>query len=239
VVSLLSTMAPYRCHRRLCGLGQFASLTHFMPRTPSPQGLCFVLFVTCSAGCSSELEPLYDAGDPCRTITTFCVDVDVMMACLDGVWSEQDCSDFCEGQASGVESTGCESVTQWEGSCACVPPLNGCTPGETICESDDTLNYCGDDWQWSTASCAEICAAHPPNTTSLGCMVQEESQSEACLCTAAGSPCTSENSACVDDHTLAMCENGTWSHVDCGEFCGGEANACVPSVQSGASCECG
>jgi hypothetical protein len=205
---------------------------------PAPSALGIALLMVW-AGCSNEVTPRYNEGDPCRTILTFCVDADVMMACVNGNWSEQECSDFCAKQAPGVESAACESANAWDGACSCVPPPGGCIPGESVCADDQSIEYCAEDWQWSTATCTEVCAEHPPYTISLGCMLKVESESAACSCTAAGTSCNSVSPLCVDDSTLAICEGGIWTHLNCTEFCGGDATACIPGVGTEGSCKCG
>jgi hypothetical protein len=188
--------------------------------------------------CGDSRERLDQEGDPCRTVFGFCIDDEQAMLCIDEVWTARDCDEVCAAEAPGVVSDGCEATNQIEGDCVCLPPPGGCTPGEAQCADDTQIDFCSDDWSWSSHLCTDVCAALPTHTISLGCDWDELTESASCSCTSAGTPCSDETPVCIDDSTLASCEAGVWSWINCADSCNEDAFSCVPAL-GGASCTCG
>lgn len=182
--------------------------------------------------CSEDLPPdLYDLGDPCRSATPFCFDVDTVRVCEDNVWALSTCEDVCTELGPAWVADGCEN------QCVCVPAdPNGCTPGEALCADESTLRTCSETQEWEDAACQDLCAAEALN--SAGCRMGDEPwmKPDACWCTSEGTPCTDEEPSCVDAQTLARCEAGVWVFEDCAASCGG-AGVCDPFAELDA-CAC-
>jgi len=191
-------------------------------------------FAAVVASCSVEDRPLYDAGDPCRTLEMYCRDELAAMQCLDEKWAEVECTDYCMGLASGVSSDGCR-----ENACVCVPPPGGCTPGDAACENTSTLRWCAEDWAWASVDCGVVCSGLVPQSESLGCMpLVEPASKDACFCTSEGTSCAEDSVPfCALEGTLAECIDGTWVYIDCDTGCTGEPR-CNPGLAPEAGCEC-
>jgi len=192
------------------------------------RGLCFVLAALLA--CVEAPAVLDNEGDPCRTLERNCVGDHTLLRCEAEQWTSTSCDEICAATGPGLTSLGCEPKGINEDDCACAPPPGGCEPGAASCASEDQLDLCTLDWEWTTLECDE-------GLISLGCV--EGSEGAACSCSAEGSSCTDELPRCVDEETLAHCEAGTWTYRDCSEECGGSEAKCDPSGSDGPSCECG
>jgi hypothetical protein len=202
--------------------------------------LTLMLLLGCTAEQQSEASldaPELVEGAPCQWKDALCIDDVDMLHCHDGTWTQQSCADYCGSLGRDVSSIGCnteESMARPEVLCSCAPPAQGCQPGQTRCDTTDTLGWCADDWTWRTASCDVLCINR--SLLSNGCGPFEGHM--ACLCTNVGMPCEGKPSVCVNDVSLASCVNGAWAELDCSEVCGSPA-PCEPGQDGGAACSCG
>ena len=203
--------------------------------------ILIILFALTSAlgGCREPVEGLLDPGDPCRSLKTPCLDEERSLQCIEEIWVEVSCSEYCGGLAPGVISEGCH-----EDACECVPPEGGCTREESYCEDSENLVWCTDSWTWSTYACEDLCADLSPQSNSKGCVpaMNEtvfDTDTDHCLCTIEGTECTEgAPSFCTDGAALVECKDGLWVYASCIEICGAETAECQPDVPSGGHCEC-
>jgi len=186
-------------------------------------------------GCQEPVEGLLDPGDPCRSLKTPCIDEEHSLQCVEEIWVEVSCSEFCGSLAPGVVSEGCH-----ENACECAPPEGGCIPQESYCEDSESLVGCTKSWTWSTYACEEVCAELSPQSNSEGCApANDEIDTDHCLCTIEGTECTEgAPSFCTDGIALVECTDGIWAYTDCVDKCGIDTAECQPNAPSGARCEC-
>jgi hypothetical protein len=143
------------------------------------------LFVLACWGCESDGEyaPLLDqAGDPCRSPYSMCLDEDLVRECVDGIWTDRSCDESCADIGPAMQSMGCVTDGPLEG-CACAPEPGACAPGATTCESDNELGYCDAEQVWGVYDCDSLCESSLATPISVGCMVDEEGDA-ACWCVA-------------------------------------------------------
>lgn len=185
--------------------------------------------------CGGEPVPRFEQpGDPCRGTAHRCVDEATVTRCEDDILVETDCATVCAALGSAWVTDGCD------GECVCVPsdPAD-CWPGETDCVNDQVLEQCDSDQVLEAVDCEELCAAD--GLSSTGCSVTADEISgeptAACWCSGEGTPCAPMDAAvCVDETSLATCEDGVWVFHDCAEICDA-ASPCVP-WQTPAACAC-
>lgn len=176
-----------------------------------------------------EIPQLDKLGDPCRTAYDQCLDDDSVQSCEAGVWVERDCASVCAELGPAYGPAGCDR----ECVCELLDP-SGCTPSETTCVDEGTVAVCDEAQQLQSSACADVCADAGLNE--VGCLEVEEEEAS-CWCTSEGTPCDSSSApTCVDDATIAMCEERMWAFVACEVACGGPA-ACDP-YQQPAVCDC-
>lgn len=177
---------------------------------------------------------LKSPGAPCRSVEKTCLDERVVLDCIDEIWVEVACSEYCEELAPGVHSAGCS-----EDVCVCASPPGGCTPEESRCIDALNLDWCEDDWRWSAYSCDELCAELSPQSKALGCFAgTDDIETAHCLCTSEGAECTDDSPAfCVDEFERAECVDTVWVYESCAEECS-DAGYCSPEHASGALCVC-
>lgn len=194
-----------------------------------------LLAAALTQGCGGDPPPrLGEPGDPCRGNGHRCVDEVTVTLCEDDVLVETDCDRVCAVLGPAWISDGCD------GECVCLPAdPSGCWPGETDCVNGQTLEQCDDRQVWQAIDCEQLCAAE--GLSSVGCsMTAHEITGDptaACWCSGEGTPCDPTNSAiCVDQTSLATCEDGEWVFDDCTEICGAPSQ-CVP-WQTPAACAC-
>lgn len=185
----------------------------------------------------SEADPaprLDQPGDPCRGREHRCVDEHEVTRCESDILVETDCNEVCAELGPAWISDGCD------GKCVCVPAdPAGCWPGEANCVNEQTLQRCRDSQTWEAIDCEERCAAM--GVSSVGCIEQADEltgdSTADCWCSGEGKPCDPTTPAlCVDDTSLAVCEDGSWVFQECAEICG-TTSQCVP-WQTPAFCEC-
>ena len=186
----------------------------------------------------SDSDPGLVAGEACRSANATCMDERDLLACVEGVWTSESCAASCAALGPGVSSAqGCDEalgVAPPASLCGCVPPPEGCSPGQGRCDDEDVLGWCTETWTWASVSCTELCAGHAP-LLSLGCDAIGDKAT--CLCTNVGTPCEGDTVLCADDSALSTCEGGLWTRVECSELCG-VAATCDPGAPGGAACAC-
>lgn len=187
------------------------------------------LVVSLMLGCAEMTAPLLeDLGDPCRSAYDFCLDDNSVQSCESGVWEKRDCASVCADLGPAYGPAGCDQ----ECVCELLDP-SGCTPTETTCVDEGTVAVCDEAQTLQATPCAEVCADAGLNE--VGCLDIEGEAS--CWCTSEGTTCEPSSSpTCVDDATIATCEAGTWTFVECGVICGSPAT-CDP-YQQPAACDC-
>jgi len=185
-------------------------------------------------GCSeAERAPRLDQpGDPCRGSDHSCVDDHQVTRCEANILVETSCDEVCAALGPAWIADGCDR------RCVCVPAdPSGCWPGETACVNEQTLEQCDEDQSWAPVDCEERCA----DLSSLGCVEQTDDLTDelsaACWCSGEATPCDpAAPPTCVDETSIATCEDGAWLVQDCAELCGGPS-PCVP-WQTPAACAC-
>ncbi len=195
-----------------------------------------VLLAALTQGCrGADPAPLLDQlGDPCRGSRHSCVDEASVVRCEGDILVETDCDAVCAGLGPAWIADGCD------GECVCVlADPSGCWPGEADCVNEQTLEQCSDSQTWEAFDCEQLCAAM--GLSSVGCAEQTDDLSgdptATCWCSGEGTPCDPTTSPiCIDETSLAICENGSWVFQDCAEICG-ELSQCVP-WQVPATCAC-
>lgn len=197
-----------------------------------PLGRFVALSLLWLASCGHEeaAEALLDVGDPCRGPQRFCVDEQSVRACVEDEWAIVDCEVVCNERGPAWVADGCAE------DCVCIlADPSGCSPAETTCADDETVEQCSDTQSWESFDCATLCIAM--QLESLGCWPADAKQPASCWCTTEGTPCVADSQpTCVDGETLGSCEGGVWAYEDCVQVCGGPA-ACVPWTTP-ASCAC-
>ncbi len=193
----------------------------------------------------SDSDPGLVAGEACRSANATCMDERDLLACVEGVWTSESCAASCAALGPGVSSAqGCDEalgVAPPASLCGCVPPPEGCSPGQGRCDDEDVLGWCTETWTWASVSCTELCAGQPAGESagesalSLGCDAIGDKAT--CLCTNVGTPCEGDTVLCADDSALSTCEGGLWTRVECSELCG-VAATCDPGAPGGAACAC-
>jgi hypothetical protein len=194
-----------------------------------------LLMAALTQACSADAAPRLDQpGDPCRGDEHRCVDEHTVTRCANDIIVETDCDDVCAELGPAWSADGCDD------QCICVPAdPSGCWPGTTNCVNEQTLEQCSDNQIWEAIDCDELCAA--AGRSSVGCAEQADEltgdPTADCWCSGEGTPCDPATSpTCVDETSLASCEDGSWVFQDCAEICGAPS-PCVP-WQTPASCSC-
>lgn len=166
--------------------------------------------------CSGASEPtwLLEAGDPCNTSYSFCLDDNSLLRCEERIWTQLPCSEFCSEQGPSWVAAGCDDGCQ----CGLVEP-EGCTPGETSCAGPDAIQTCSDEQTQVEMDCETVCTEL--ELESLGCREGDQAQAGACWCTLEGTRCESDEPRCVDAVRIARCIVDTWTFDDCSLDCEG------------------
>jgi hypothetical protein len=193
---------------------------------------CLVALTIVAGACGGSAgpaPPLDEIGDPCRDAYDHCLDDVSVRSCQSGVWTERSCDSVCADQGPAYVASGCDD------ECACVlEDPDGCTPGESVCLSDELLGTCDDTQTLQQRPCTEICA--DAGLEPVACVEGQNFEPAGCWCTAAGTACSDEPDRCVDESTLASCEAGVWAILDCPSACGG-SGSCDP-LGVPAVCDC-
>jgi hypothetical protein len=194
-----------------------------------------LLVAALAGGCGGDSPPRLDQpGAPCRGNDHRCVDEATVTRCEDDVLVETNCDIVCAELGPAWIADGCD------GECVCTPAdPSGCSPGETDCVNEQTLEQCDDSQVRHAIDCEQLCAAN--GLSSVGCSVTANEitgdLTAACWCSGEGTPCDPTSPAmCVDETSLATCEDGEWVFDDCAEICGAPSQ-CV-AWQTPVACEC-
>lgn len=201
-------------------------------KTWSPIALLLLVPLILTIACEEASEPdrLGEVGDPCRSARQHCLSDATAQVCEDRVWVERDCESLCAELGPAYYASGCD----FECVCSLVDP-SGCTPGQSVCIDDETVGVCDELQVLEPRSCTERCAE--VGLHEAGCREDDDGDGGRCWCTAEGTPCSATAApTCVDQGTLAACEEGVWVFDDCAVLCDGPG-VCDP-LRELATCAC-
>jgi hypothetical protein len=181
---------------------------------------------------------LCGGGDACAAGQAVCITPDVIQSCTMDQLVDTPCNQICANDLGLGSAFGCAANTQ-SGSvgCYCDPSASLCdSPGEVECWNGDDARQCQNGF-WDHIDCDEIC-----ELDGLGSATHCEPSPNGvtCFCTSPD-PCQDGRQFCRTDSTLAVCSNGGWIDIQCGDGCGStQSLGCGFFEQTGdETCLCG